>query len=413
MWLYIQPVELHSFITYLVCSRCGERYEHTRVQSVCTKCGGTLFARYDLEGVKASVSRDSLKGRPPTMWRYREVLPVLHDEHIVSLGEGYTPLYPLRRLGERLGVSLLVKDDGAMPTGSFKARGQTTAISKARELGVKRVALASAGNAGGAMATYAARAGLEAYVFMPRDAPSVAKLECHVMGAHVYLVDGLINHAAAIVQRLRERYGWFDLSTLKEPYRVEGKKTMGYEVAEQLGWRLPDVIVYPTGGGTGLVGMWKAFGELEELGWIGSGRPRMVAVQAEGCAPVVEAFRKGAEGVEEFPDAHTVASGIRVPKPYAGEQILRVLRESGGTAVSVSDSEILECVREFACEGLFVCPEGAATLAGLKRLLDSGWVDRGEVVLLYNTGTGLKYLDALGEPTLPTIPKNADLLPAA
>jgi len=381
------------------------------VQSVCTKCGGTLFARYDLEAVKTRVGRESLKGRPPTMWRYREVLPVLHDENIVSLGEGYTPLYPLRRLGERLGVSLLVKDDGLMPTGSFKARGQTTAISKAKELSVRRVALASAGNAGGAMATYAAKAGLEAYVFMPRDAPSAAKLECHVMGAHVYLVDGLINHAAGIVQRLRERYGWFDLSTLKEPYRVEGKKTMGYEIAEQGGWRLPDVIVYPTGGGTGLVGMWKAFGELEELGWIGSERPRMVAVQSEGCAPVVEAFRKGAEAVEEFPDAHTVAGGIRVPKPYAGEQILRVLRESGGTAVSVSDTEILGCVREFAGEGLFVCPEGAATLAGLKRLLDDGWVEKSEEVLLYNTGTGLKYLDVLGEPMLPTVSRDADTLP--
>lgn len=233
-------MESNSYITHLQCSRCGETHPHSGVQTVCVNCGGTLFARYELEGVKSALRRDELSRRAPTFWRYREVLPVVHDENIVSLGEGYTSLYPLMRLGERLGLKLLVKDDGVMPTGSFKARGQTTAVSKAKELGVRRVALASAGNAGGAMAAYAAKAGLEAYVFMPRDAPSVAKLECHVMGAHVYLVDGLINHAAAIVQRLRERYGWFDLSTLKEPYRVEGKKTMGYEVAEQLGWRLPN-----------------------------------------------------------------------------------------------------------------------------------------------------------------------------
>ncbi|MEM0321065.1 MAG: threonine synthase [Thermoprotei archaeon] len=403
----------HSFITHLECSRCGFRHEHTRLQSVCSKCGGTLFARYDLEQVKNRLDRLALKNRVSSLWRYVEVLPVLWEENIVSLGEGYTPLYRLNRLSDNVGVKLYVKDDGVMPTGSFKARGQTTAISKAKELGVKRVALASAGNAGGAMATYAARAGLEAYVFMPQDAPLVAKLESWAMGAHVYLVDGLINHAAAIVTRLKEKYGWFDLSTLKEPYRVEGKKTMGYEIAEQFEWRLPDVVVYPTGGGTGLVGMWKAFGELEELGWFkGGSKPRMVAVPAEGRAPVVEAFRRGLNVVEEYPDAHTLAAGIRVPKPYAGDQILKVIRDSGGTAITVSDQEILEGVRGFTREGLFVCPEGGATLAAVKRLLEDGLVDKGEEVLLYNTGTGLKYLEVFGEPNLPVLSREATSLPA-
>ncbi len=378
---------------------------------MCKACGGTLFPKYDLEAVRNHVDRQMIASRVKSLWRYRELLPVVDDHNIVSLGEGYTPLYPLQTLGAQLGVRLLVKDDGVMPTGSFKARGQTTAISKAKELGITRVAMASAGNAGGAMATYAAKAGLEAYVFMPRDTPSVAVLECSYMGAHVYLVDGLINHAAALVSRLKDKYGWFDVSTLKEPYRVEGKKTMGYEIAEQLGWRVPDVIVYPTGGGTGLVGMWKAFGELGDLGWIGSERPRMVAVQSCGCAPVVDAYKRGLSQVEEFAGAHTIASGIRVPKPYASDQILRVIRDSGGTAVCVDDESILKGVRDFAREGLFVCPEGGATLAGLRRLLEDGYIDEKEEVLLYNTGTAFKYTDILGRPRLPVLPADAQELP--
>jgi threonine synthase len=333
------------------------------------------------------------------MWRYRELLPVKHESNIVTLGEGFTPILRAERLQELLRVkSILVKDDGIIPTGTFKARGQSSAISKAKELGIRSVALASAGNAGAASAAYSARAGIECNVFMPRDAPQSTKKECAELGANLHLVDGLISDAAKIVAEEKSRRGWFELSTLKEPYRVEGKKTMGYEIAEQLDWNyLPDVIIYPTGGGTGLIGMWKAFREIEALGWMKvKKKPRMVAVQSSGCEPIVKAIREGKEKVEPFPNASTIASGLRVPFPYASEQILKVIKESNGMAISVSDKEILSAMKSFAkLEGMFVCPEGAATLACLEHMVSEKFIDTSEGVLLYNTGSGLKYLDIL------------------
>jgi threonine synthase len=386
-----------SFILELTCSRCGTKYDPNQIQTVCTSCQGTLFADYDLEGVKSHVSKESLRKREATMWRYRELLPVKDEENIVTLGEGYTPILQARKLGVGL-RSLMVKDDGVIPTGTFKARGQSAAISKAKELGIKSVALASAGNAGGAAATYCARAGIECNIFMPRDAPESTKKECVMMGANLNLIDGLINDAARMVAASKEQKGWFELSTLKEPYRVEGKKTMGYEIAEQMEWReLPDVIIYPTGGGTGLVGMWKAFREIEALGWMNVKKPRMISVQSSGCAPVVDAWIKKKNAIDTpFPNAETIASGLRVPYPYASEQILKVIRESGGVAIAVKDAEILEMMRVFAkSEGMFVCPEGAAALAALGHLISEKAIDRDESVLLYNTGSGLKYLDMM------------------
>ena len=392
-----------SFLVKLRCSRCGTDHDADIVQTVCRKCAGTLFSYYDTEAAKARLKKDQVARRPASMWRYKEMLPVRDERNVITLGEGMTPITPADRTGAELGVpSLLVKDDGVMPTGTFKARGQSTAISRAKELGIKKVALASAGNAGAAAATYAARAGLKCFVFMPKDAPDSVKKECSEMGANLRLVDGLISDAGRYVRDGQREFGWFDLSTLREPYRVEGKKTMGYEIAEQLGWELPDAIVYPTGGGTGLIGMWKAFREMEELGWLGSKRPRMVAVQSEGCAPVVKAFAEGKDSVDEpWAGARTIADGLRVPFPYASEQALKVVRESGGTAVAVKDNDIFGCMRELARnEGLFVCPEGAATLAGLKLLVEQGEVEKDERVLLYNTGSGLKYLGLVDAPSL-------------
>ena len=391
----------------LRCSQCAREHDRSVPQTVCSSCGGTLFCAYDLEEAKDGDLRERLVRRAPTLWRYRELLPVLDDANVVTLGEGFTPIDRLPRIAEDLAMgSLFLKDDGLIPTGTFKARGQTVAISKAKELGITKVVLASAGNAAGAMSTYASRAGMEAHVFLPRDAPEMTKKECWQMNAKVHLVDGLINDAGRMVASVKQREGWFDVSTLKEPFRVEGKKTMGYEMAEQRGWSLPDVIVYPTGGGTGLVGMWKAFGEMEAMGWIGSERPRMVAVQSEGCAPVVRAFSEGRVSIDQpFPNASTIAAGIRVPFPYASEQIIRVLRESGGTATTVTDGAILESMKRLGREGLMVCPEGAATLAGLARLLEEGWIDRDEDVVLYNTGSGLKYPELIELPELEVLPK--------
>ncbi|MDH2901212.1 MAG: threonine synthase [archaeon] len=401
---------MHSYILELKCSRCGRKYDANVVQSVCTSCGGTLFSMYDIEKAKNKFAKQDLQKRTPSLWRYREMLPVKIEKNIVTLGEGYTPITRIERIGEKLGLKqLYVKDDGIIPTGTFKTRGMTTAISKVKELGISKVALASAGNAGGAAATYSARAGIECFVFMPKDAPESTKKECYEMGAHVYLVDGLINDAGKFVVNGKQKYGWFELSTLKEPYRVEGKKTMGYEIAEQFDWILPDVIVYPTGGGTGLVGMWKAFNELQELGWLDreNKKPRMVSVQSKGCAPVVKAFKEGKESVEEpFKDAQTIAGGIRVPSPYASEQILKVIRASQGTAVEVDDSEIIQSMQTLGKqEGLNVCPEGAATLAGLGKLIDNGWLEKNERVLLYNTGSGLKYPEVVNLPKLKVFSK--------
>jgi threonine synthase len=341
------------------------------------------------------LTRDSLKGRQPDLWRYREVLPVENDDNIVSLGEGFTPLLHASRLGSQIGLpELYIKDEGQNPTQSFKARGMTAAVSMAKELGVKKLAVPSAGNAAGALAAYAACAGVEAHIFMPKDTPRANVMECEQTGAHVTLMDGLITDCGAEVGRRKEAEGWFDVSTLKEPYRIEGKKTMGYELAEQFNWRLPDVIIYPTGGGTGLIGMWKAFAEMEQMGWIGSKRPRMVTVQAAGCAPIVRAFEEGKRFAEEFQNAHTTASGLRVPKAIGDFLIIDALRESGGTAVAVTDEELIEATKEIgAAEGIFCAPEGAACLPALKQLISDGGVKSDERVVLFNTGSGVKYLE--------------------
>ncbi|HEY75956.1 MAG TPA: threonine synthase [Thermoflexia bacterium] len=381
-----------SHLTHLECSLCGRTFDADRLQRLCPDCARPLLARYDLASVRA-LGREAALTDEPTMWRYRALLPVRKPENVVSLGEGLTPLTPARRLGEALGMShLYIKDESLNPTGSFKARGLSAAISRASELGVQEVVIPSAGNAAGAMAAYAARAGMKAHVYMPRDVPAPFLLECRALGAEVVLVDGLITDCGREARRAAERGGWFDVSTLKEPYRLEGKKTMGYELAEQFEWDLPDVIIYPTGGGTGLIGMWKAFQELGELGWIGERRPRMVAVQPTGCAPIVRAFHAGAEFAEPWRDAHTVAAGLRVPAAVGDFLILRALRESGGTAVAVSDEALLEGQRRMArLEGIFACPEGGATVAALEVLLDQGWIRPDERVVLFNTGTGLKY----------------------
>ena len=384
-----------SYFTHLECSKCGKSFDADKVQTVCDACGKPLFARYDLDAVGEAVSPPDLVGREASMWRYWELLPVKERKNIVTLGEGWTPLTSVGRLGETVGVpDLWVKDEGIIPTGTFKARGLAMAVSKAKELGSKRLALPSAGNAAGSIAAYAARAGMECYVFMPVDAPKVNAVESQVVGAKVVLVRGLITDAGKLVSDGIDEMGWFPVSTLKEPYRIEGKKTMGLEVAEQMGWELPDVIIYPTGGGTGIIGMWKVFDELETLGWIGSKRPRMISVQAEGCAPIPKAFEEGKEESTFWEGAQTLAAGLRVPHALGDFLILRAVRDSGGSALAVSDDEIMEALGLMAREeGLFACPEGAATLAALKRLIGEGTIDKGERVVLFNTGTGLKYTD--------------------
>jgi threonine synthase len=378
----------------LQCSRCERRLDAQQVQTYCPDCHAPLLARYNLEAARGDLDREAFQCRPRGMWRWGELLPVLDPKHRLSLGEGDTPLLPLPRLGAELGLpGLYAKEESFNPTGSFKARGLAAALSKARELGLRRVVIPTAGNAGGAMAAYAARGGMQALIYMPADTPRANKIECEVAGAEVRLVEGLISDAAAQAAK-KVAEGWFDVSTFKEPYRVEGKKIMGYELAEAFAWRLPEVIVYPTGGGTGLVGMWKAFAELQALGWLESpSLPRLVSVQAEGCAPVVKAFAAGAETCEFWPGAHTLASGLRVPKSFADRLILGNLRDSQGIAVAVSDEQILMAQRRLgAVEGIFAAPEGAATLAALEQLLAMGWVQPEERIVLFNTATGLKYL---------------------
>lgn len=384
-----------SFLTHLECGACGAAHEAAKLHNVCTLCGKPLLARYDLAAAGATLTRESLRARRGDLWRYAEVLPVAAADNIVSLGEGSTPLVSAPRLGAELGCPrLYIKDEAGNPTQSFKARGMAVAVSRAKELGVGKVAAPSAGNAAGALAAYAARAGIEAYLFMPRDTPRANIIETTFTGAHVRLVEGLITDCGAEVARWKEAEGWFDVSTLKEPYRVEGKKTLGYELAEQLEWTLPDVIVYPTGGGTGLIGMWKAFAEMETLGWIGSARPRMVSVQADGCAPIVAAFEKGARFADEFPNAATVASGLRVPKAIGDFLILDALRESGGAAVAVSDAELLQGAGDIArLEGIFACPEGGACVPAVRRLVANGTIKPDDRVVIFNTAAGVKYLD--------------------
>ena len=380
----------------LECSACHREYEARRVHNVCTECGKPLLVRYDLKRIGKVLTRQTLYARRADLWRYREVLPVRREDNIVTLGEGWTPLHHAKNLGASLGVAeLFVKDESLNPTQSFKARGMAVAVSMAKELGLKKLAAPSAGNAGGALAAYCALANIEAHIFMPRDTPRANVIECEVAGAHVTLVDGLITDCGAEVARRKDAEGWFDVSTLKEPYRVEGKKTLGYEIAEQSAWVLPDVIVYPTGGGTGLVGMWKAFDEMQELGWIGEKRPRMISVQAAGCAPIVRAFDKGESSAEEVAHATTIASGLRVPKAIGDFLILNAIRESDGLAITVTDEELIAGARELARrEGIFAAPEGGACVPALRKLIERGKVKPGERVVLFNTGSGIKYLDA-------------------
>jgi len=386
-------------ITHLECANCGTHYEADRLQNLCKECGKPLLVRYDLEKAARTLTKDSLKNREANLWRYREVLPVENEENIVCLGEGWTPILKTERLAEKLGVklNLYIKDESQNPTQSFKSRGMTTAVSMAKELGAEKLAVPSAGNAAGALAAYAARAGMEAHIFMPSDTPRANIIECEQTGAFVTLINGLITDCGAEVARRKEAEGWFDVSTLKEPYRVEGKKTMGYELAEQFDWNLPDVILYPTGGGTGLIGMWKAFDEMEAMGWIDSKRPRMVSVQSATCAPIVRAFQEGKRFADEFENAETVASGLRVPKAIGDFLILDALRESNGTAIAVSDEELLKAVKEIgANEGLFVAPEGAACLPALRKLIEQDFVKENETVVIFNTGAGVKYLEVFG-----------------
>ncbi len=400
-----------STLTHLECSLCSTIFPADLPQNLC-KCGGPLLARYDLERARREWNREALATAPRSIWRYAPVLPVLDANHIISLGEGVTPLLPAARTGKRLGLSgLLIKDEGINPTGSFKARGLSCAISKCVELGITKVAVPSAGNAAGATAAYAAAAGISSFIFMPRDVPQSNFIECQAYGANVTLVDGLISDCARMIAERKEREGWFDLSTLKEPYRVEGKKTMGYELAEQLHWKLPAAILYPTGGGVGLIGMWKAFAEMETLGWIGSERPKMIAVQASGCQPIVRAFERGAARSEFFEHAQTVASGLRVPKPLGDFLVLQALRESGGTAIAVNDRELVDAgIRLATEEGLFISPEGAACIPALERLVASGFIHPDDQVVIYNTGSGLKYLEAYAARFPRTASGDADKL---
>jgi threonine synthase len=385
--------ELPTFVTHLECSLTGEHYSADTLQSL-SKAGRPLLVRYDLDGVRQALSREVLAGRPQTLWRYRELLPVRRPQNVVSLGEVITPVIPLPRIASRTanGGEILVKDEGRLPTGSFKARGLALAVSMAKELGVSSMAMPTNGNAGAAMAAYCSRAGIKSYVFCPDDTPTVNVREIAMQGAKVFLVNGLIDDCGRLVSEGERAVGWFNCSTLREPYRIEGKKTMGIELAEQLDWELPDVIFYPTGGGTGIIGMWKAFAELEEIGWIGRKRPRMVVVQAAGCAPLVKAWNDGAEHAPRWENAHTFAAGIRVPQAIGDFLILRAVRESDGFATAVSDAAIAEAWREVAAEdGLLLCPEGAATYAAYKEALADGRVGADERVVLFNCASGLKY----------------------
>jgi threonine synthase len=387
------------FLTHLSCTACGLRHEWSRLQNLCTACHKPLFAEYDFATIGKSLDRKSLTSREKSLWRFREMLPLPLTVEPVSLGEGGTPLLRATKFGEKIGAqNLWIKDESQNPTQSFKARGMAVGVSMAKYLGASKLAVPSAGNAGGALAAYAARAGLEAHVFMPRDTPRANIIECEQLGAHVTLLDGLITDCGAEIARRKNAEGWFDMSTLKEPYRVEGKKTLGYELAEQFDWKLPDVILYPTGGGTGLIGMWKAFEEMEALGWIGAKRPRMFSVQASGCAPIVRAFEAGDSTAAEFPNAQTIASGLRVPKAVGDFLMLKILRSSHGGAIAIADEEMITLTREVgASEGVFIAPEGGACFAALRSLLSDGTISPNESIVIFNTGSGIKYLEAYAQ----------------
>jgi threonine synthase len=385
--------KIMNYLTHLECSMCGKQLDAEQLWNLCPVCSKPLMARYDLEKAQKTFTVEKISKREDNLWRYRELLPVRDMRHALCLGEGFTPLIKAEKLGHVMGfANLYIKDEGMNPTGSFKARGLGVAVARACELGVKTFSIPSAGNAAGALSAYAALAGTPAHVYMPRDVPLPFIAECYAFGAEVTLVDGLITDAGKLAASEAKRFKRFDMSTLKEPYRLEGKKTMGYEIAEQMGWNLPDVIIYPTGGGTGLIGMWKAFDEMEELGWIGLQRPRMVAVQSSGCAPIVRAFEENKEFAEPWEGAKTIADGIRVPSAIGDFLILQILRESNGSAIAVDDEEILEAARTIGgTQGLFVCPEAAATLVAFKQLRQKGWINDDETVVLFSTGSGYKY----------------------
>jgi threonine synthase len=400
-----------SFLSHLECSRCHATHEAERVQNLCS-CGGPLLVRYDLKAVARAVRPSDLAGRVSSLWRYRELLPVRNPDNIVSLGEGMTPLYPIPRLGAALGLKdLWLKDEGLNPTATFKSRGATTGVSRAKELGITTIAMPTNGNAGGAWASYCARAGLSITLVMPTDAPAMSVLEATAVGANVYMVRGQITDAGAIVSRSAKAHGWFEAATFKEPYRTEGKKTMGYEIAEQLGWKLPDVILYPTGGGIGLIGIYKGLLELRELGWLPDNvrLPKLVVVQAEGCQPIVKAFHEGKTEAPKWENAATVAQGIRVPKALGDFQVLQAVRETGGTCVAVPDADILRGLEQVSrLEGAFICPEGAALVGAAQILLRQGWLQPDQRVLMLNTGAGIKYPDVL-TPKVPILELSATL----
>ncbi|MCH8897453.1 MAG: threonine synthase [Chloroflexi bacterium] len=388
---------MYSYIDHLECTQCGQTSPHTQLSKISACCGKVLFARYDLPRLRREVDRNSWQNRDSNMWRFSELMPVISPDNVMTLGEGGTPLLETRNLADRLGLKhLYVKEEGLNPTGTFKARGISAAVSKARELGVTGFTMPSAGNAAGAAAAYGARANLPVKVFMPQDAPAANKKESVMAGSEVNLVDGLIGDAARVAVSVADQQNLFDLSTLKEPYRVEGKKTMGLEIAMQLGWKMPDAIVYPTGGGTGIIGMYKGFQELLELGWIEGEPPKFIAVQASGCQPIVKAFQEGKATAEPWPNATTIADGLRVPGPFADYLILQAIRATGGTALAVEDAEMVAAMYELAtAEGIIACPEGAATLVGLKQLLQQGFLQPDDTIVLLNTGSGYKYLDLI------------------
>lgn len=382
---------MKSFILYLKCSVCGERFDHRRIQRYCFNCNEPLIAVYDYDGIRREIKKDVFKDRVRSMWRYFEFLPVIDERNVVSLGEGWTPILKLKKFGDAIGLkNLFLKDESFNPTLSFKARGMSCAVSKCVELGIDRVAVPTAGNAGGALSAYCSKAGIKCFISAPKDTPHLILKELEIYGAEVQLVDGLISDAVKLVQSKTE---FFDISTMKEPYRLQGKKTLGFEIAEQLGWELPDWVIYPTGGGTGLIGIYLAFKELVEVGFVEKKNTRMVAVQSSGCAPIVKAFKEGRERAEFWKDAGTIAYGLRVPKPFADRLMLEVIRESDGTAIEVSDDEIIDAVKDLAkIEGIMFCPEGSATAVAVRKLVESGIIKNDDVVVIFNTASGLKYV---------------------
>jgi len=392
-----------SYLSFIECAKCGEKYSSKIPLNLC-HCGGPLLARYDLKAIKEKVDKSIFKTRNKGLWRFKELLPIEEEKNIVSLGEGDTPIIQAKKLGKVIGLeNLYIKDEGLNPTGTFKARGATVGVSKAKELGIKTIAMPTAGNAGGSWAAYAAKADIELIVAMPQDAPEIAQKEAFICGAKTYLVNGLISDAGKIIADGVKRHGWFDAATLKEPYRIEGKKTMGIEIAEYFNWEFPDVILYPTGGGVGIIGIWKAFQELKELGWIGDKIPKLVAVQSEGCNPIVKAYEEGKEVSEFCTNASSIVGGIRVPKAIGDFLVLKAVRESNGTAVEVKETDILESLNLIArTEGLLICPEGATLVAAVIKLLKSGFINKGEKIVLLNTGTGIKYTSLI-EAALPVL----------